>query len=81
MKVAIMHLRSRLWLTWHNSLFVKYGASIASDFNDGDQCFRETNLTLLLQGYMGSVSLKTSCPHRLPLSGKEYSPHESKCRK
>jgi hypothetical protein len=62
-----MHFRSRLWLTWHNNLFVKYGASITSNFDDGDQCFGETKLILLLQGYMGSTSLKTSCPHRLPL--------------
>jgi hypothetical protein len=44
MKVAIMRLRSWLWLTWSNSLFVEYGASIASDFDSGDQCFGEQSL-------------------------------------
>jgi hypothetical protein len=67
MNVAIMRLRSRLWLTWRNSLFVEYGVSVASDFDDGDQCFGETKLILLLWGYMGSASLKTSCHHGLPL--------------
>jgi hypothetical protein len=28
----------------HNSFFIKYGASIASNFDDGDQCFREGGL-------------------------------------
>jgi hypothetical protein len=67
MKVAILHLRSRLWITWHNSLFVEYGASVASDFDDGDQYFRETKIILLLWGYMCSASLITSRPRRLPL--------------
>jgi hypothetical protein len=66
-KVAIMHLHSRLWLTWRNSLFVEYGASIASNFDKGDQCFGETKVILLLWGYMGSASLKTSHPQGLPL--------------
>jgi hypothetical protein len=43
-KVAIMRLRSWLWLMWHNSLFVEYVASVASDFDDGDQCFGEMKL-------------------------------------
>jgi hypothetical protein len=67
MKVAIMCLRSWLWLTWRNSLFVEYGASVASDFDDGDRCFGETKLILLLRGYMGSASLKTSHPRGIPL--------------
>jgi hypothetical protein len=47
-KVAIMRLRLRLWLTWCNSLFVEYGASVASNFDDDDQCFGEMKLILLL---------------------------------
>jgi hypothetical protein len=47
-KVVIMHLSSPLWLTSRNSLFVEYEASVASDFDDGDQCFGETKLILLL---------------------------------
>jgi hypothetical protein len=43
-----MHLSSPLWLTSRNSLFVEYEASVASDFDDGDQCFGETKLILLL---------------------------------
>jgi hypothetical protein len=62
-----MHLHSRLWLTWHNSLFVEYGASVASDFDDDDQYFGKTKLILLLWGYMGSALLKTSHPRGLPL--------------
>jgi hypothetical protein len=65
--VAIMCLRSRLWLTWRNNRFVKYGASVASDFNNGDQCFGGMKLILLLRGYIGSASLKTSHPRGLPL--------------
>jgi hypothetical protein len=67
MKVAIMCLCSQLWLTWRNILFVEYEASIASDFDDGDQCFGGMKLILLLRGYMGSASLKTSHPHGLSL--------------
>jgi hypothetical protein len=77
-KVVIISLRSRLWLTWRNSLSVEYGASIASDFNDGYQCFGEIKLILLLWGYMGSASLKTSHPRRLSQRGKEYRPKKSK---
>jgi hypothetical protein len=51
-----MRLHSWLWLMWRNSLFVEYGASVASDFDDGDQCFDEMKLILLLWGYMGSAS-------------------------
>jgi hypothetical protein len=50
MKVPIMHLRSRLWLTWRNSLFVEYGAGVASDFDHCSQCFGEMKLILLLRG-------------------------------
>jgi hypothetical protein len=67
MKVAIIRLRSWLWLTWSNSLFVEYGASIASDFDSGDQCFGGTKLILFLRGYMGSASLKPTRLHRLSL--------------
>jgi hypothetical protein len=67
MKVEIMRLHSWLCLTWHNSLFVEYGASVASDFDAGDQCFGETKLILLLRSYMGSASLNSSHPHGLPL--------------
>jgi hypothetical protein len=42
--------------------FVEYGASVASDFEDGDQCFGELKLILVLQSYAGSTSLKTSYP-------------------
>jgi hypothetical protein len=66
MKVVIMHLCSRLWLTQRNNLFVEYGASFASDFDDSGQCFGGMRLILLLRGYMGSISLKTSHPRRLP---------------
>jgi hypothetical protein len=62
-----MHLHSWLWLMWRNSLFVEYGASIASDFNNDDQCFGETKLILLLRGYMGPASLKTLRPRGFPL--------------
>jgi hypothetical protein len=67
MRVAIMRLCSRLWLTWTNRLFVEYGASVTSDCDDGDQCFGGTKLILLLRGYLGSASLKTSHQRRLPL--------------
>jgi hypothetical protein len=67
MKVAIICLCSWLRLTWRNNLFVEYGASIASDFGDGDQCFGGTKLILLLWCYMGAASLKTLHPHGLPL--------------
>jgi hypothetical protein len=67
MKVAIVRLRSRLWLTWHNNFFVEYGASVDRDFNDDYQCFGGTKLILLIRGYMSSTSLKTSHPHGLPL--------------
>jgi hypothetical protein len=53
MKVAIMHLRSRLWLTWHNSLFVEYGASVAHDFDDGDQCFGGNKAYIIASGLHG----------------------------
>jgi hypothetical protein len=53
MKVAIMHLRLRLWLTWHNSLFVKYGASVAHDFDDGDQCFGGNKAYIIASGLHG----------------------------
>jgi hypothetical protein len=66
-KVTIMRLHSRLWLTWRNNLFVEYGASVASDFDDDDHCFWGMKLILLLLGYMGSASIKTSHPHGLPL--------------
>jgi hypothetical protein len=67
MKVAIMHLHSWLRLTWSNSLFVEYGASVASNFDDGYQCFVGMKLILFLRGYMGSASLKTTRPHGLSL--------------
>jgi hypothetical protein len=41
--------------------------------------FWGTKLILLLRGYMGSTSLKTSCPRGLPLWGKEYGLWETKC--
>jgi hypothetical protein len=62
-----MCLRSWLWLTWHDNLFVEYEASISSDFDDGDQCFGGTKLILLLRGCMGSALLKTSHPRGLSL--------------
>jgi hypothetical protein len=31
-----MRLHSWFWLMWRNSLFVKYRASIASNFDDDD---------------------------------------------
>jgi hypothetical protein len=39
-----MHLRLWLWLPGIIVFFIKYGASIASNFDDGDQCFREGGL-------------------------------------
>jgi hypothetical protein len=72
-RVTILRLRSRLGLMWRNSLFVEYRTSVASDFDDGNQCFEETKLILLLQGYMGSTSLKTTPSRASQVRKREWS--------
>jgi hypothetical protein len=58
--------------------FVKYGASVPSDFDNGDQCFGDITSILMPCAYEGSASLKTS-----PLAGffceEEYGPWKCKC--
>jgi hypothetical protein len=65
---------------WHNSLFVEYVASVASDFDDGDQYFREMKLILLLWAYMGSASLKISRPRGLLCEEKSMVPQKVNVR-
>jgi hypothetical protein len=71
--VTVLRLRSRLGLMWRNSLFVEYRTSIASDFDDDNQCFEETKLILLLRGYMGSASLKTTPSRASQVRKREWS--------
>jgi hypothetical protein len=51
--VPIMCLHSQLWLTWRNILFIEYGASVASDFDDGDQCFGGNEAYIIASGLHG----------------------------
>jgi hypothetical protein len=66
MKVAIMHLHSWLWLTWHNS-FVEYGARVASNFDDSDEYFGEGSLYYCFGVTRAPALLKTTHPRELPL--------------
>jgi hypothetical protein len=65
-KVAIMCLRSWLWLMCviafllnmelayvRNSFFVEYGARVASDFDDGHQCFGGNEAYIIASGLHG----------------------------
>jgi hypothetical protein len=65
-KVAIMPLGRGFGLAGVTA-FVECEASVATDFDGGGRCFGGRKFILLLRGYKGSASIKTSRPRGLSL--------------